>query len=244
MQGPRFAVACQLLLSSIFCLTKMSANFSNSSASGNDFFRDLDLSHPFKTFSIVFSSITLIILPPFLLGIVWFEKYGSDHKRTLINMLVSSICWTALQCGVIVQTTDIIRHTFGPLPRWICLLQAIVRSSTTSDFLLFYDAIIIVRFVYIFVLKNPAGFSDSFWCLFINICVKSFSVFFQTIWHLTASRQPIGFYVCTGFDPSSDDRNPIKVYGVVEIFSLVVHLFVFCRIQVSFKQKMFLDRAF
>ena len=84
------------------------------------------------------------------------------------------------------QMTDIIRHAWGPLPQWVCLVQAIVKSTTSSDFLLFYDAIIVVRFVYIFVLKNPAAFADDFWCFFINVAVKSFSVIFQSIWHLTA----------------------------------------------------------
>ena len=54
-------------------------------------------------------------------------------------------------------------------------------------------------------------------------------------YYICPRRQPIGFYICTGADPSSADPNPIKVYGVVEIFSLVLHVYVVCRIQVIIK---------
>ena len=110
MLGPHIAVACQVLLSVIFCLSKMSNNSSISSDSGSHFFQDLDQNNPFKTMSLIFCSSSLLFLLPALLGIVWFEKFGSDNKRTMINMLVSSVCWTAIQCGAIVQ--ELILYNF------------------------------------------------------------------------------------------------------------------------------------
>ena len=40
-------------------------------------------------------SITVLIAgPPMLFSIVWFENFGSDKKRTLLNRLVAMNCWT------------------------------------------------------------------------------------------------------------------------------------------------------
>lgn len=203
----------------------------NASEVQTNFFQDLYRIDFFKGLSVLYCSLIILILTPLLGGIIWFEKFGSDRKRTLINMIVSSICWTAIQCGVTVQLLDIVRHLVGPLPHPICMAQAIFRSSITSDFLLYYDAIIIVRFIYIFILKNPAAFQDEFWIRFLNIGIKSYSLIFQSVWHLTAKRQPISFYICAGIDPSSDDQNTVRVYGIIESISFLLHVVILSRIR-------------
>jgi len=131
-----------------------------------NFFSGLTEMTNFKMFSIAFALLGCCIILPTLTGIIWFEKFGSDNKRTLINRLVSSVCWTFIQYVAIVLVVDIIRHLLGPLPNALCFAQVILRSSASSDLLLFYDAIISIRFVYIFVLKNPAAFHDEFWIRF------------------------------------------------------------------------------
>jgi len=151
-------------------------------------------------------------------------------------MIGSYICWTAFQCGFTVMAVDVIKHLVGPLPQSICFLQAVFRSSVTSDFLLYYDAIILVRFLYIFVLKNPAAFCDEFWIRFLNIMIKSYSLIAQTTWHLMAKRQPIAYYICSGIDPNSDDPDSVKVYGIIECSSFLLHLIIFVRVR-RFKRR-------
>ena len=116
------------------------------------------------------------------------------------------------------------------------MIHFISFATVTSDFLLFFDAIIIVRYMYIFVLKNPAAFHDDFWYSFINIWIKSFSLIFQGAWHILAVRQPIGFYICCGRDPSLDNPRSTRVYGGIEIFSLLLHMLVYIKIK-RYKQK-------
>ncbi len=44
--------------------------------------------------SFVIASVLFSILNVFLLyGIIWFERFGSDHKRTIMNKLLTSVCW-------------------------------------------------------------------------------------------------------------------------------------------------------
>jgi hypothetical protein len=48
--------------------------------------------------------------------------------------------------------------------------------------LLFFDGIILARYVYIFRLKNPAAFPDDFWHRFLNTWI---------FWFCTASQVPL-----------------------------------------------------
>jgi hypothetical protein len=50
--------------------------------------------HTWPMYIAVFLSVILsLIVIPSLYGIIWFERFGSDSKKTLINQLFASICW-------------------------------------------------------------------------------------------------------------------------------------------------------
>jgi len=132
----------------------------------DDYFDVLRENNLYKFASVSLSVVITVTLLPLIYGIIWFERFGSDKKRTLINMLVSSTCWTVIQCGVLLQVPDIVHLVIGPLPEKFCFFQAILRSTFASEFLLYFDAIIAMRFVYIFCLKNLANFRDEFWSQF------------------------------------------------------------------------------
>ena len=62
--------------------------------SNQDYFSYL-LESKFERGVSLFISITVLILgPPMLFTIVWFENFGSDKKRTFLNRLVAMNCWT------------------------------------------------------------------------------------------------------------------------------------------------------
>ena len=59
-----------------------------------DYFSYLLQSKFERRVSLYISIIVLIVGPPMLFSIVWFENFGSDKKRTLLNRLVAMNCWT------------------------------------------------------------------------------------------------------------------------------------------------------
>ena len=62
--------------------------------SNQDYFSYL-LESKFERGVSLFISIAVLILgPPMLFTIVWFENFGSDKKRTFLNRLVAMNCWT------------------------------------------------------------------------------------------------------------------------------------------------------
>ena len=196
-----------------------------------DFFEVLSTNNHFRSLSIVTFFALLVPILFLIYGIVWFEIHGSDKQRILSNKLVSSSCWTVIECGIFVQFPHIIRYIFGPLPQGLCFFLMIMQSAIVSDFLLLFDAMAITKYIIIFVLKNPSKFNNEFWHVFIVIWVKGFSFICQASWHICLSSQPMGFYICSGNNPLNESNPPPKIRGIIEIFSLVLHIFVYSRIK-------------
>jgi hypothetical protein len=60
------------------------------------FFDGLNINRPSK-FIGAFTALLLMALNTLaFLGIIWFEKFGSDLKRIFINRIVTSVAWSAI----------------------------------------------------------------------------------------------------------------------------------------------------
>ena len=119
------------------------------------------------------SSVTLVaIFFCFCLGIIWFEHYGSDLRRILINRLVSCICWCLLEGMIVFSLADVVLYFYRPFPEWMCYVQIIYRQVIILRLTHLFDAITISKYIFIFWLKNPLNFDDEFWCRFINASIS------------------------------------------------------------------------
>jgi hypothetical protein len=56
----------------------------------DDFYSGLMENNVWKVTSVVYAILTAPIGSTLVYGIIWFERFGSDSKRTLINLMVSS----------------------------------------------------------------------------------------------------------------------------------------------------------
>jgi len=56
-----------------------------------------------KMLAITLSFLLSLTALPLLFGIIWYERFGTDSKRTLMNQLVSSICWHLIFSIVFLQ---------------------------------------------------------------------------------------------------------------------------------------------
>ena len=128
-----------------------------------DFFKGVYEHRPFKTL-IWFLSLGLTVINVLLLySIVWYEHYGSDLKRTLINKFVVSVCWCGIEFELVLQGLTMIRYALKPFPTHVCTIRTILLYSSTMNLLLFVDLNLLSRFFFIFFLKNPAALKDDFW---------------------------------------------------------------------------------
>lgn len=100
-----------------------------------------------------------------------------------------------------------------------------------SQVFVYFDCISVIKYLFIFHLKNPAAFQDGFWIIFLNIWIKGFCLLFNLAWFITVDHQIISFYICSGQDPTEDMKKPLKIYHVLEITSLLVQLVICIRIK-------------
>jgi hypothetical protein len=88
-------------------------NSSQESEKRTNFFYAISENNISKFGAMTFSIISTPFIMLLLYGIIWFEKYGVDKKRTILNQLVSSICWTALGANTLVQVPRVIQYLTG-----------------------------------------------------------------------------------------------------------------------------------
>ena len=200
-------------------------------------FDRLDSINPFKIAYISSTVICIICAVPAFSTVIWFEKYGSDKKRTVINKLISTICYIGIFANVFVQGAFVSRFAFGPLPPlacfWICLSKRICICAG----LLIFDSISGIRFMFIFCLKNPAAFNDDFWHVFISSWCILMSFNFQILRATIPGSQLVDYNICTGEDPTTVFLLPSFGKGIAEGFSLVLQIYIYASILVYKRQK-------
>ena len=121
-------------------------------------------------------SLVLLVLAVLLgYGIIWFERFGTDQKRTVMNKLISHGLWVAVIQMPFILLSDLLRYMFGPLPTQFCFFQIVFKNAVLSQSLLYLDAITVARYLLIFWTKNPGYVKDDFWTLFVSIWIYIFS---------------------------------------------------------------------
>ena len=91
------------------------------------------------------------------------------------------------------------------------------------------DAICVVRYVFIFHMKNPTAAQDDFWKSFLFILLTAFSFLSHAVFIILPGNNPNYFYLCMGEVPKNHKNNTTKVnftLSVVLIFTILAHCFV------------------
>ena len=131
------------------------------------YFSGIFYNRPSKFAAVFISAFLLTVNILIWYGAIWFEHFGSDQKRTLVNKLFTSFSWTSI-AAFLISSTDLVRYTVGPFPWQICSIQMLIKNSLRTQYLLFYDSIALTRYIFIFWLKNPMALDHDFWSLFIS----------------------------------------------------------------------------
>ena len=74
-----------------------------------NFFRSLLENYPYRYSTVGLCLAMISVIVPMFYSIIWYERFGSDKKRTIINQLVSEICWNAIFGCITVQTLASVR---------------------------------------------------------------------------------------------------------------------------------------
>ena len=95
---------------------------------------------------------------------------------------------------------------------------------------LLFDAVSVSRFVFIFYLKDPASFQDDFWFLYSSLVIYLFCILFWGTLHFIADFQPVVYYICTGQDSTEAIKHPFKGYGMTDLFSFFLNIFIYIKV--------------
>jgi hypothetical protein len=188
---------------------------------------------------ILASFVNILLITPLYCSIIWYERFGTDQRRTLINQLVAITCWHSVIYNVTCTPLEIVLNWFGPFGNVFCSVQTVLKNAG-----LFYEAamiiaITLVKFLSIFVLKNPLGIHCEFWCLFINLVSTFGPLLSEIVFIILPGKLPMSFYICRGTYPTSLDQHQPKrdfpLFGAIAL-SFLFYLFVIVRVKV-FKKK-------
>ena len=128
---------------------------------------------------------------------------------------------------------DILRFSFGPMPSWICCIHMVIKTAHVWISLLYIDAIIIARYIFIFCLKNPAAFADDFWCCFVSIWIYTVSLLALFSWNFLVKFETMGYDICAGTNPEIKSLKkpfPTKIFGVLGVSSSLVNVCIHFKI--------------
>jgi len=198
---------------------------------------DLELfeNHSVKIVGIVYSLMVTLLTISIFLSIISYE-HNHYRYRTLINQLLTKLAINVLSFNILVQLPVTLLYIFGPLPWYICYPQTILLPILTAALVLLTNAITVVRYFFIFYVKNPTSIQDDFWGEFINMWALLASFLGNLVFFLLPGKNPHMLYICMGKVPSDYLTLPSKMnfflMGLL-IVSMIIQIFV------NVKQKLY-----
>ena len=118
----------------------------------------------------------------------YFWSPANRKKKKEVNIWLGIILWyswVSANCRnhyTIPRFYNLLfRYTFGPLSEIVCLVELVFKNAIVTQIMLFLDGMIIIRYIFIFWMQNPAGFNDEFWEKFVSFWIVGFAMISQFI---------------------------------------------------------------
>jgi hypothetical protein len=182
---------------------------------------------PSKIIEILLSILSIFLVTPWLMYIIWYERYGDNHRRTLINQLVASQFYYWVFYNLFGQSLDVAITAFGPFGSQLCYIQLCIREVVGFQLIQLYTYIFTIKYIYIFVLKNPSGVHEEFWCVFINIWSLLMNCITEFVHQFMPGRNVPKFYICTGRFDNSLINEKVKINYVLNFYLILALIWYF-----------------
>ena len=204
-----------------------------------DFFKDLYSASGLKqvTMAIFYTGVLFGWILDF--GIIWYERVGGNQRyRTAINQLFSTVSWIVVSFIICVYIPEGVRFLVGPLNPVICDFHFILKNFFSACFILTFDCITLMRYVFIFKLSNFAVINDDLIAKFLQLTILFLSAWIATVKRMSVGRMPLAYLICAGKDPDEEQSilHPDDVVykfdttGILIVASVVFNVFVFIKI--------------
>jgi len=192
---------------------------------------------PSKILVIIFSVMLSIFNVYLSMGIILYEKHISANWRTLINYLVSQVCYVLIRYILFSVSIDIFRFVYGPLPLFVCYMHTITKTATRLQMLFILDCMMITKYAFVFYFQNPSAITEDFWSFFIGLLTFFLSFLFSFAQFYKGEQQPINVYICSDTDIKHHLNFSSKSFALFDIISVV--MFILLNVKIFMYKKNF-----
>ena len=116
------------------------------------------------------------------------------------------------------------------LSEFPCIVLSFGRRFLVTEFIMFIDTLALIRYIFVFHLKNPAAFQDDFWHLFINLWMIFANMLIQCATMPFEFQFLPAYLACRGKSDEIHETKNVLYFFHVQIISAVLHAFIYLRI--------------
>ena len=181
--------------------------------------------------SLVLAGIGIIAGAPLLIGIIRYERFGCGSKRTILNMLASTVSCINVLLILFDRSLDLLLFTIGPLPSILCDIKVSLKIFLICFIALCLDAIAVTRYLFLFWISNPMAIDDKFWHKIITRTIAIFSWIFTTVVIVGSQWRSIVFEVCKGTEIKPEKQDFLLLnLGALIVASMILHMVIKIRV--------------
>ena len=189
-----------------------------------------------KVSAITASCIFIFLISPISFLVIWYEKFGSAHNRTLINQFVTSTAWCCVAYSVFGQIPELLLIIFGPFNENFCFFHSVAKNTILTQMVVITTGISGVKYVYIFVIKNPSGQNDDFICFFTNLACAINGFIAQFVLHFMPGSNSHPYYFCSGTLPDPSVKKKMN-YPITALAIVCPLVYVYVLIKIKLYRK-------
>ena len=211
-------------------------------SNSTSFISHFDMGIP-EIFGVIISVLNMTFVNLSLYAIIWYERFGTKHNQTLINQFFTSACWIAIAHNIFLQIPGVFVSFGFSMGQFICGCILIMRNTIVMCFASHATSISVVKYLYIFVFKNPSDRHDTFWCFYVNSVVFFLAILSQFVFYFLPGKNPFFYYHCSKTTPPEGLKTKFNfIFYLILLVTLVVYVFVLFKI-VCYKLKIFPSNA-
>eukprot|EP00095_Tigriopus_kingsejongensis_P003417 maker-scaffold1126_size61158-snap-gene-0.12 protein:Tk03417 transcript:maker-scaffold1126_size61158-snap-gene-0.12-mRNA-1 annotation:"serine protease easter precursor" len=134
-----------------------------------------------------------------LLSVIWYQQFGRESNRTLLNHLHSHILGYMIASNCFTFPLKILPYLIrGPLPPWLCMVHEVANAYLNTAQMLTGTEGIFVRYLYLVKWKNIGLLADEFFNAYLFILNNMLTLFGVTIaWYGDTLYYPL-YFICSG----------------------------------------------
>ena len=182
----------------------METNTSSNFTVALDFFQGVYSNTSFTPITILVFLMGVIIGTFGPVSIIWYERNCDNRFRTVLNQMFARSAWYLLAYTILVYIPEGARFLVGPYSEFYCDFHVFFRNILWVAILLTLDCIVLLRYVFVFSLKNFAVICDDVLAMFFNLAILLIAIWGSFVKRFTPGNLPISYFLCSGKDPNED----------------------------------------